>query len=71
MALWAGSWGHLQRPPVGCFSALTSAWCSELRSVPAIFCDFAPGMESTVPLSSGVPTGILGFSNFPRHYFEL
>ena len=42
-----------------------------LRSVPAVFCDFAPRMESAVPLSSGVPTGILGFCNFPNHYFEL
>lgn len=42
-----------------------------LRSVLTIFCDFAPGMESTAPLSSGVPTGILGFCNFPNCYFEL
>lgn len=42
-----------------------------LRSVLTIFCDFAPGRESTAPLSSGVPTGILGFCNFPNCYFEL
>lgn len=51
---------------------LLSLWLGVGRSGdPAVFWDFPPGIDSMVPLSFGVPTGILGFCNFPNHYSEL